>query len=55
MLRTWSRKTPSDREIVGMELTRNPDHATEQLLQRLDHAVYTAIDTGSRVGEISQP
>lgn len=36
-------------------LRRRPGEAVEQLLQRLDRAVYTAIDTGLRVDEINQP
>jgi hypothetical protein len=36
-------------------LKRRPDETVEQLLQRLDRAVYTAIDTGTRVDEINQP
>lgn len=36
-------------------LKRRPDETVEQLLQRLDHAVYTSIDTGTRVDEINLP
>ena len=36
-------------------LKRQPDETVEQLLQRLDRAVYTATDTGARVDEINQP
>lgn len=36
-------------------LRRQPNETVEQLLQRLDQAVYTAIDTGVRVDEINQP
>ena len=36
-------------------LKRRPDETVEQLLQRLDRAVYTAIDTGTRVDEINLP
>ena len=36
-------------------LKRRPGETVEQLLQRLDRAVYTAIDTGLRVDEINQP
>ena len=36
-------------------LKRRSGETVEQLLQRLDRAVYTAIDTGTRVDEIIQP
>ena len=36
-------------------LKRQPDETVEQLLQRLDRAVHTANDTGTRVDEINQP
>lgn len=36
-------------------LKRRSGETVEQLLQRLDRAVYTAIDTGLRVDEINQP
>ncbi len=36
-------------------LKRRSGETVEQLLQRLDRAVYTAIDTGTRVDEINQP
>jgi hypothetical protein len=36
-------------------LKRRADEPVEQLLQRLDRAVYTAIVTGTRVDEINQP
>jgi len=36
-------------------LKRRPGEPVEQLLRRLDRAVYTAIDTGTRVDEINQP
>jgi hypothetical protein len=36
-------------------LKRRPDETIEQLLQRLDRAVYTAVDTGARVDEMNQP
>jgi hypothetical protein len=42
------------RQTLAM-LKRRPDETVEQLLQRLDRAVYTAIDTGTRVDEINQP
>jgi hypothetical protein len=42
------------RQTLAM-LKRRPDETVEQLLQRLDRAVYTAIDTGARVDEINQP
>lgn len=35
-------------------LKRRSDKTVEQLLQRLDRAVYTAIETGARVDEINQ-
>lgn len=36
-------------------LKRRSGEAVEQLRQRLDRAVYTAIDTGLRIDEINQP
>ena len=36
-------------------LKRRPDETVEQLLQRLNRAVYTATDSGARVDEINQP
>jgi len=36
-------------------LKRRSGETVEQLLQRLDRAVYTAIDTGLRIDEINQP
>ena len=42
------------RQTLAM-IKRRPDETVEQLLQRLDRAVYTAIDTGARVDEINQP
>ena len=36
-------------------LKRRPDESVPQLLQRLDQAVYTALDTGHRVDEINRP
>jgi len=36
-------------------LKRRADETAEQLLQRLDRTVYTAIDAGARVDEINQP
>lgn len=36
-------------------LKRRADEPVEQLLQRLDQAVYTATVTGARVDEINQP
>lgn len=35
-------------------LKRQPGETVAQLLQRLDRAVYTAIDTGLRVDEINR-
>jgi hypothetical protein len=42
------------RQTLAM-IKRRPGETVEQLLQRLDRAVYTAIDTGTRVDEINQP
>jgi hypothetical protein len=42
------------RQTLAM-LRRRPGETVEQLLQRLDRAVYTAVDTGLRVDEINQP
>lgn len=42
------------RQTLAM-LKRRPGETVEQLLQRLDRAVYTAVDTGLRVDEINQP
>ena len=36
-------------------LKRQPGETVEQLLQRLDRAVYSATETGARVDEINQP
>lgn len=36
-------------------LKRQPNETVEQLLQRLDQAVYSAIVTGRRVDEINRP
>jgi hypothetical protein len=36
-------------------LKRRPGETVEQLLQRLDRAVYNATNTGARVDEINQP
>jgi len=41
------------RQTLAM-LKRQPGETIEQLLQRLDRAVYTAVDTGLRVDEINQ-
>lgn len=42
------------RQTLAM-LKRRPDETVEQLMQRLDQALSTAIDTGKRVDEINRP